>query len=181
MTALSELPTDAPARGRAVEGDAHLHQLYRTHASALNLFLSQFTSGDRAATENLVRETLRRASRSLDPAKADLATVGSWLFTLARRVAIDFCRSQQVASAEGGAPDDGQAPTARGLARHPDADLARALERVSPDDRGIITQLFCRGRSVQETAHLIGVPEASVGSRGYRALRALRSAIQQHA
>jgi RNA polymerase sigma-70 factor (ECF subfamily) len=177
MTALSELPV---ARGFEAEPDAHLRQLYRTHAPALTLFLSQFTVGDRAATEELVRQTLLRASRSLDPARADLAAVGPWLLTLARRVALDHSRSLQAASVLGSREEQTTAAGRAVVRRLPDADLARALTRVSEDDRRIIVALFWRGRSVAETAMLLGIPETSVAERGLAALRALRSVIEQN-
>lgn len=157
MVALSELSIDASVRPDADVADRLLQQLYRTHATAVRQLLSPWTQGDRDATEDLVRETFRRASRTLDKVDVAPATVRTWLLILARRVAIEFNRTHQ----------------ANPQAAH--ANEAVALRRLSPDDRRLVVELFQRGRSVQEAAALLGVPEAEITSRAYHALRALRS------
>lgn len=163
MVALSELSIDSSVRGDADAVDRLLQQLYRAHAAAVRQLLSPWTQGDRRATEELVHETLRRASRTLSQVDAAPATVRSWLFTLARRVAIEFSRNHQ------------------GSPQAADADMARALNRLGPDDRRVIVELFHRGRSVREAAQLLAVPESEVTSRAYHALRALRSEVDAEA
>ena len=51
---------------------------------------------------------------------------------------------------------------------------------IIPISVAIIVALFWRGRSVAETAMLLGIPETSVAERGLAALRALRSVIEQN-
>jgi RNA polymerase sigma-70 factor (ECF subfamily) len=147
-------------RGDAAGADRLLRQLSRTHAAAVPHRLSPCTPGDDRATEDLVHETFRRAARTLHQVDVAPATVRSWLFTLARRVAIEFSRTHQAGP-----------PAA-------DADMALALKRLSPDDRRVIVELFHRGRSVREAAQLLAVPEAEITSRAYHALRALRSEVE---
>jgi len=52
-----------------------------------------------------------------------------------------------------------------------------ALDRVSPEHREVLVELYYRGRSMAETAKELGVPPGTVKSRSYYALRALRAVM----
>jgi RNA polymerase sigma-70 factor (ECF subfamily) len=54
-----------------------------------------------------------------------------------------------------------------------------ALDSLSREHRAVIVETYYRGRSVAETARLLGVPEGTVKSRCYYALRALRLALAE--
>ena len=180
MGTLPELLTDANCPAQAGD-DAHVLESFGANVTALERFLSQWTMGDRAATAELVRETLQRASRTLDPVSADSPAVRPWLFTLARRAAIEFTRSARRRPDENGAGGEEARNAPSGGARPVlDTEVALALTRVSPEHRRVTIELFSRGRSVPETADLLGVSEEIVSRRGYHALRALRSAVGDH-
>jgi RNA polymerase sigma-70 factor (ECF subfamily) len=55
--------------------------------------------------------------------------------------------------------------------------LHQALLQLSPQHRTVLVELYYRGASVAETAARIGVPEGTIRSRSFYALRALRSII----
>ena len=175
----TELPTNAGFRDVVTETDQRLTQLHRAHANALKVFLSRWTLDDRAATDQLVRETFLRASRTLGQRDLDPATLRQWLFTLANRVAIEFRRSQQRRLADSGGRGQGQATRGRGLTDQlPDGRVALASQQLRPEYRRVIVELYSRGRTVQEAAELLAIPESTVASHAYHALRALRSAMQ---
>jgi RNA polymerase sigma-70 factor (ECF subfamily) len=176
---LPELSIDAGSRGLPTDADQRLSQLHQAHANALTLFLSKSTTDNRRATEELVRETLLRASRTLGQLDPDPMTVRPWLFTLARRVAIEFHRSRQARPFEAGVRGQGRAARTSGLTEQvPDGRVAVALKKLRPEHRRVIVELYYRGQTVQETASLLAVPEAAVKSHAHHALRALRSAMQ---
>jgi RNA polymerase sigma-70 factor (ECF subfamily) len=55
--------------------------------------------------------------------------------------------------------------------------LRRALATLSHEHRSVIVEVYFRGRSASETAALLGVPEGTVKSRAYYALRNMRHAL----
>lgn len=174
MALCPELSVEAGSGPRSGKTDHRLQQLYLVHAPTLRRFLSQWTGNDHHVTEDLVRETLRRASRALEQADTDPVAMSAWLLTLARRVAMDFTRSRPATGTDG-APRSGDVRSAIGQAS--DAQIVLALNRLSGEHRAVIAEVFYRGRSVAEAAESLAVDKAIVTVRTYDALRAFRQAI----
>ena len=53
--------------------------------------------------------------------------------------------------------------------------VAEALERLSPDHQAVVRTLYYEGQSVADAARKLSVPEGTVKSRAYYAVRALRA------
>jgi RNA polymerase sigma-70 factor (ECF subfamily) len=154
-------------------------ELQELHGLALYRFLLRWTLGERHAAEDLLQETFLRAWKNLAHLNADMATVRPWLFTVARRVAIDASRAKQARVTEVGVGDLADRTTGgdeidRMLISHT---VRRALATLSADHRRVLLEIYYRGRSVGEAAEILGVPEGTVKSRTYHALRALRKAV----
>lgn len=153
---------------------AHGPELYRL---ALRLL------GDRAGAEDAVQETFVRAWRSsarFDPARGSLRT---WLFAIARNV----CTDAAAARARRPAPQDREIVTALFVAPPPDpvetvlADwmAEEALRRLSPEHREALLHVHLLGREYAEVAAELGVPESTLRSRVYYALRAARLGMEE--
>ncbi|WP_432832626.1 sigma-70 family RNA polymerase sigma factor [Dactylosporangium sp. CA-092794] len=161
-----------------------LRALYREHADALLRFVARLTAGDRQRAEDIVQETLLRAWRNAH--RLDHDAVGSlrpWLFTVARRIAIDEYRSAQSRADETYGQDLDELwlsqltqsdETERVLANMVIMDALRSLSRAH---REIIVETYLRDRTVNEVAELLGLPLGTAKSRVYYALRALRAAL----
>jgi len=196
QTQETKRPLGHPAQtGRAAEGAGHtrgrfrharrdndeelLRALYREHADALLRFVSRITGGDRQRAEDIVQETLLRAWRNAD--KLDATATGSlrpWLFTVARRIAIDEHRGASVRAPEAYDQD------LEGLWLNDDTDrvlanlvVVEAMRSLSPAHRQILVETYLRDRTVNEVAELLGLPIGTAKSRVYYALRALRAAL----
>jgi RNA polymerase sigma-70 factor (ECF subfamily) len=52
--------------------------------------------------------------------------------------------------------------------------VLEALEKLSQPHRDVLVELYFRGHSVAEAADVLGIPQGTVKSRSYHALRALR-------
>lgn len=173
----------ALASGTAVAGDLtaeeRMRALYEAHARPVYFFLLRLTFGERQAAEDLLQETMMRAWRRIDVLNRNVATLRPWLLTVAKRVAIDAGRAKQARPAEVGLVDMTALPSAddaidRMLAVQT---IKQALARLTPEHRNVIIEIYYRDRSAVEAAAVLGIPEGTVKSRTYNAMRSLRAAM----
>jgi RNA polymerase sigma-70 factor, ECF subfamily len=160
--------------------DAALRALYEQHAAPLLAYALRLTGGDRGRSEDIVQETLLRAWRHPEALDPDRGPVRSWLFTVARNVAVDAHRARKARPTEVG--DDALAlvPAVDEIEQALDTWLvADALATLSPDHRAVLVETYYRGRSVAEAAAVLAVPPGTVKSRTFYALRALRLALEE--
>jgi RNA polymerase sigma-70 factor (ECF subfamily) len=158
--------------------EALVRALYAEHAGPLLRYALRLAGGDRQRAEDIVQETLLRAW--LHPEAIADRPARPWLFAVARNLAVDAHRARKARPAEVG-------EGALGLVAVPDeADrvleawaVADALAALRPDHRRVLLETYYRGRSVAETAAVLGVPPGTVKSRAYYALRALRLALEE--
>ena len=52
--------------------------------------------------------------------------------------------------------------------------ITAALESLPPHHRDVLIETFFKGRSVAETAQVLGIPAGTVKSRAFHAVRSLR-------
>ncbi len=160
--------------------EAGLRELYDGHAPVLLSYAMRLTGGDRAQAEDIVQETLLRAWRHLDRLDPAAGPVRPWLFTVAQRLAIDAHRARRARPTEVG---DAALATMPGLDEL-EHTLNRilvtdALDSISKEHRAVIVETYFHGRSVAEAARVLGIPEGTVKSRCYYALRALKLALAE--
>ncbi|WFE65282.1 sigma-70 family RNA polymerase sigma factor [Micromonospora sp. WMMD714] len=159
--------------------DARLRALHEAHAEPLFRFLLRLAVGERQLAEDLLQETMMRAWRSIDSLATDPETQRRWLFTVARRVAIDMARARQARPTEVGSLDLSRMPaTADEAERVVTAQTVReALPKISAEHRRVVEAVYFRGLSTAEIAAAFGIAEGTVKSRAHYALRALRAVI----
>ncbi|MCI2422403.1 sigma-70 family RNA polymerase sigma factor [Saccharopolyspora sp. K220] len=153
--------------------------LHDQHASALWSYALRLTGGDRSRAEDVVQETLLRAWRHPKVLDQSQRSARAWLFTVARRIAIDDWRSAAThAEVVTDAPPE--PPTADETDRAVQGWLvADALAELSARHREVLALCFYQGMSVADAANQLGVPEGTVKSRTHYALRALRLALEE--
>jgi RNA polymerase sigma-70 factor, ECF subfamily len=156
--------------------DARMQALYQAHAKPLYRFLLGLTFGEPQAAEDLLQETMLRAWRNIEDLNANIDTLRPWLVTVARRVAIDAGRARRARPVEINVIDLTAVPARDdAIERVLAAETIRsALTKLSPEHHSVIIEIYYHGRSAAETARLLGVPEGTVRSRTYYALRCLR-------
>jgi RNA polymerase sigma-70 factor (ECF subfamily) len=162
-----------------VAEDALMRALHEEHAAALWSYALHLTSGDRIRAEDVVQETLLRAWRSTTVLDQSQGSARAWLFTVARRIAIDGWRS---ASARSEVTTD-QLPE-RAVADGTDRAVqgwlvAEALAELSERHREVLVLCYFQGYSVADAAVRLGVAEGTVKSRTHYALRALRLVLEE--
>lgn len=159
--------------------EALVRSLYEEHGRSLLAYATRLT-GDRAAAEDVVQETLIRAWKHADAMVNEKGSVRGWLLTVARNIITDRIRAKAARPTE-----VAESPTAPPV-EYDHADgvvntmtVLGALDRISPEHREILVELYYRGRTVTEAAQALGLPPGTVKSRSYYALRAMRAVLAE--
>lgn len=155
-----------------------MRALYANHARPLLAYVERMVSGDRQRAEDIVQETLVRAWQHA----SDLTVEGArpWLFTVARRLVIDTDRSRRARPVDTISIPATEASTSDELDAALDAYLlADALGSLSRAHRVVIIEGFYEGRTTHEIAERLDIPDGTVRSRMFYALRTLRLALSE--
>lgn len=151
-------------------------QIYREHAPMLRRLVTHAT-GDAQRAEDVVQEVILRLWRQA-PA---VDNVRAYLAQSVRNLLVDQYRAAARRPQESAL--DGMPPAA-----DPVAQIDRALDRVlvdealarlSVDHRDVVQALHYERQTVAEAARRLGVPEGTVKSRAYYALRQLRVVLDE--
>jgi RNA polymerase sigma-70 factor (ECF subfamily) len=164
-------------RVRVRSDEALVRSLYEEHGRSLLAYATRLT-GDHAAAEDVVQETLVRAWKHGHAMVEQKGSVRGWLLTVARNIVIDRVRAKASRPTE-----VAETPVTGPVEGDHAEDVVNtmvvlgALDSLSKEHREVLVELYYRGRTVAETAELLGVPPGTVKSRSYYALRAMRAMI----
>ncbi|WP_436535621.1 sigma-70 family RNA polymerase sigma factor [Actinoplanes sp. HUAS TT8] len=158
---------------------SRMEEVHALHGRPLLHFLLRLTRNERSVAEDLFQETMLRAWKHMDTLPVQEENARRWLFTVARRIAIDAARMRQARPSEVNLLDASsllseEDSTEQSLAVFT---LSDALGRLSWAHRTILHELYWKGASTDETAARLGVPVGTVKSRAHYALRHLRAAF----
>jgi RNA polymerase sigma-70 factor (ECF subfamily) len=158
------------------EAGASLEQLYDRFATAVYRIALGLLR-DRQLAEDAVQDTFVRIWRSaerFDPARASAST---WIYTIARRAAIDVGRRRPPVGPEPpeglGADDHAVEAVVTGVV------VRDALEALSAPHREVLELAYDAGLSQTTIAERLGLPLGTVKSRTYHGLQALREALAE--
>jgi len=170
-------PTNATLHRRTPA--SRMQAIYDLHSAALLRTLLNWTYGDWQAAEDLMQETMVRAWRNLDTLNTDPETLRPWLFTVARRIAIDRFRARLVRPRETEPDSLEEAVDSNESLDHllNRSTVVGALRELSEVHRSALVEVYLRDRTVPEAAVVLGIPEGTVKSRLHHGLRAARAAV----
>ncbi len=129
--------------------------------------------------QDAVQETFARAWRSRTRFDPSLGSLRTWLFTIERQAILDVAtrlattRTVSMAEAQEPAPEDRLEAAMLGW------QMESALQRLKPEHRMIITELYVNGRSGRDVAQLFAILEGTVRSRAFQTLRVLRISVEE--
>lgn len=143
----------------------------------------RFRLGDDLLAEELTARTFEKAWRGRKHYRRDRGAFSTWLFTVARNVAIDFYRErhhEQVLSLEGLNPQDAGYTSEIVIQRRIDlARLHTLLGALPPRERELIELKYGAELTNRAVAQLTGLTESNVGTLLHRAVQHLRNAWEE--
>lgn len=156
--------------------EADFEALYHAELPRIYNFF-RYRVGDGQLAEDLTSETFEKAWRNRGRYKRDLAAFSTWLFTIARRVAVDHYRRHRVETSLDELVHLTTDETTEEQAQQ-QADFERLtllLSRLADRDRELVALKYGAGLTNRTIAGLTGLTESNVGVRLHRALQALRA------
>ena len=182
VVAAAAPPADAELVKRVLAGDtAAMEALMRRHNRILYRTARAILRDD-AEAEEAVQDAYLKAFRALDSFRAE-SRLSTWLVRIAANEAL-MRRRGRAKSAEVIPLSGTEEPM--DTAERPEqaagrGELRRLLEaridRLPEDFRAVFVLRALEDLSVEETAHALGIPEATVRSRFFRARGLLREAL----
>ena len=166
------------ARGGGDVGEplAGLYRLYGSRLFGLGLRLL----GERGMAEEMVQETFVRLWRSAsryDPARG---TVKTFIFTIARRVAVDLLRrSASRPLAWGNEPAEDEPTNEDFDALVLSLDVRDAIEGLPRKHRSVLELILDEDLSQHAIAERLGIPLGTVKTRSFYGMRALRLELEE--
>jgi RNA polymerase sigma-70 factor (ECF subfamily) len=136
--------------------------------------------GSPQLAEEAVQETYVRAWRSRDRFDPSLGSLRTWLFSIERNFLIDMARSRQRTVARDAELEREAEPAVDDVeSAMVSWQVEEAVRQLTPDHRTVVIQMYFRGRTSKEMAEELGVPEGTIRSRLFYALKALRLTLQE--
>jgi RNA polymerase sigma-70 factor, ECF subfamily len=135
--------------------------------------------GDQGLAEDLVQETLLRLWRSAPRFDPDRATVRTFLFTIARRAAVDLWRRRRDRIEVAGSEIEPVVEDEAFEALLVSLDVRYALDELSAKHREVLELHYRGDLTQQQISERLNVPLGTVKTRAYHALRALKSKLEE--
>ncbi|SDY83462.1 RNA polymerase sigma-70 factor, ECF subfamily [Amycolatopsis xylanica] len=160
---------------------ATLREVMDEHEAALRRYVRKLTGTDVQLAEDIVQETLLRAWQRPEALTTRHTSIRPWLYTVARNLVCDHWRARKARPLE--VDDTGLDTVAVAKDEIASVELTHAMreamDRLRPEHRAVLAQLYFRDLSIKDTARELGIPLGTVKSRTYNALRALRQAVEE--
>ena len=135
-----------------------------------------FRVGKGADIGELTARTFEKAWRSRERYRKDIAQFTTWLFRIARNVAIDYCRSERRHENIDSATDlpTHSSPEQELLQCSDEERLKALMNGLSDRERELLALKYGAGESNRAIAAITGLSESNVGTILHRALKTLR-------
>lgn len=184
----SELSDEVLASQVAGGSGAALEALYDRYGSTV-LGLSLKILGERAAAEDVLQETFWRVWRSANTFQPQRGSFSSWLFRIARNLAIDVyrrgnVRPQVMSDGDGVESMDEVTDPAIDVAQQAQAAIENKLVRnvmssLPGEQKQVLEMAYFQGMTRQEIAERTGEALGTIHTRARLALQKLREELER--
>ncbi|MGW2821020.1 sigma-70 family RNA polymerase sigma factor [Streptomyces sp. NPDC001443] len=157
-----------------------LRALYLEHGPALYSYVLRMLGGDTYRTEDILQETLLRCWNSRALADSEGMAVRPWMFRVARNLVIDAHRTRMARPPEvnGESWLADMSAEVDVIERMLSSIVVRdAMRSLTSAHREALQATVFADHSTQQAAQALGVPQGTVKSRVYYALRSLKEAL----
>ncbi len=141
----------------------------------------RYRVGNDQVAEDLTAETFERAWRNRDRYRNDLAAFSTWLFSIAKRVVIDYFRKPHAEVSLNTAVEvaSGEAVESLIQQRLDCEKLFSLLAQLTDRERDLFALKYGAGLTNRAIACLNGMNESTVGTILYRITRQMRAAWEE--
>ncbi|KZB82463.1 sigma-70 family RNA polymerase sigma factor [Amycolatopsis regifaucium] len=158
--------------------DELISLLYKDFRPTLFDQVLHLTGHDQQWTEDVVQETLIRAWQHSGTLNREPGMLRGWLLTVARRIVIDGWRNRRARPQEVELESSENAETADRTDQSLSAlVISEALRYLDHKYQAVIYETYLTGHTVREAAVILGIPEGTVKSRLYAAMKTLRRSL----
>jgi RNA polymerase sigma-70 factor (ECF subfamily) len=170
-----------PLVERAQRGDrAALEELYLLHFDRIYSYL-HLSVGNRHDAEDLTTQTFLKMLEAIGRFRWQAAPFSAWLFRIAHNVAIDHFRLNRRVQAEENVPEPRGAEESSAEEQALDsigrAGMLQLIQRLSAEQRQVLTLKFLFGFANADVAAVLGKTEGAVKSLQHRALATLQKQL----
>ncbi|GAB2617951.1 sigma-70 family RNA polymerase sigma factor [Streptomyces capparidis] len=191
MTSVAEMRRTTPSRTSgtrpapqgsgqvgAADAETFIRAVYERHGTLLLRYAARLLGGDWHRAEDVLQEAAIRAWRHAERLGAEVGEMRPWLFTVVRNLVIDDHRARTLRPADPDPLDTTDIPVADGVDRLLTSQVVlEALGDLTGQQREILRHVYFEGSGVARVAEVLGIPEGTVKSRTYYAVRAMRRAL----
>lgn len=166
---------------RAQGGDrGALEELYLLHFDRIYSYL-HLSVGNRHDAEDLTTQTFLKMLEAIGRFRWQAVPFSAWLFRIAHNLAMDHFRARRRVQTEDELPElpELEESSAEEQAMHSigQAGMLALIERLSAEQRQVLTLKFLFGFANAEVAGILGKTEGAVKSLQHRALASLQKHV----
>jgi RNA polymerase sigma-70 factor (ECF subfamily) len=155
-----------------------LAQIYDLYSPGLYRYAARFL-GDPSAAEDCVAETFSRFLKALRGKRGPKNYLKAYLYRIAHNWIADYYRrAPEVLELKDTFPSSDAAPEQEVQRRFRQAQVRKAMQKLTPDQRQVITLKYLEGWKNAEIAQTIKKPVGAVKSLQHRALVRLRKNLE---
>jgi RNA polymerase sigma-70 factor (ECF subfamily) len=176
-------PSVTPASGAPATPEALCRAWYEAYGKAVYSYVRfHLPSADQA--EDVTADTFLKAFRAADRFDESRGNPRTWLFRIAQNTLRDYLRRSRLRrhvplATMRDLAADAPSPEERVLWEEQVARLLASLAGLGPRDREVISLRYGSGLDTAQVAEVLGVREAAVRTRLWRALARLRGIMEE--